>query len=455
MSLTISVIPGTTVSDGVPISAADLNALGLPTVQLTGTVGGTEIALGGVNYTHVSPGPLMIATTTGSASAYVAAPSPALVSLTNNAWFIASPNHTNTGASTLNVSSLGAKKVLKAGGTELIAGDLTSGSPALLVYQTAADGGTGAWILAGSAAAPAIADSRVTPGAIVAAVTTGSASAYVAAPDPALPAFKDLAWLIVRPNHTNTGAATLNVNGLGAKKILSASGALLVAGQIATSAPILLMYSTAADSAAGAWIALAGLVTAPLYGVNTGTDNAMAVTVRQSTTTLADLVGVLVTVGAVDANTAAVTLAVNGLAATAVLQADDRQIPAGGLAAGAKLTAVYDGTVFRVVSGINPDKVVTLTSATGGVEIDWDKGTNFHLLLTEDTLASFANADEGREIRVVVKQSAGTVWTFDFPTCKWDLGDVEHEPDAANRYMLYRLVAAGGDVLAGVVRNMR
>ncbi len=53
----------------------------------------------------------------------------------------------NTGAATLNVDSVGAKKILKGGGTALGAGDIASGMPVDVVYDESADSASGAWML--------------------------------------------------------------------------------------------------------------------------------------------------------------------------------------------------------------------------------------------------------------------------------------------------------------------
>lgn len=52
---------------------------------------------------------------------------------------------TNTGAATLNVDSVGAKAVVKAGGTALTAGDITAGMAVAVVYD--ASQGSGSWML--------------------------------------------------------------------------------------------------------------------------------------------------------------------------------------------------------------------------------------------------------------------------------------------------------------------
>ena len=83
--------------------------------------------------------------------------------------------------------------------------------------------------------------------------SSGSGNAYVLATDSQIGALADgllIAWL---PNHGNTGAATINVDTLGSKKLI-ASGAALVAGNIVAGQPVIMTYDASADSAAGAWL---------------------------------------------------------------------------------------------------------------------------------------------------------------------------------------------------------
>jgi hypothetical protein len=92
---------------------------------------------------------------------------------------------------------------------------------------------------------------------ISAANSTASASgtAYVLSTSSQISALADgirLTWL---PDADNTGAATLNVDTLGAKKLLFDS-AVLSAGELKAGHPVDCVYDASADSAAGAWLVL-------------------------------------------------------------------------------------------------------------------------------------------------------------------------------------------------------
>ena len=73
--------------------------------------------------------------TTGSANTYLLAPNVTYAAYARGDMFRIEINVTNTGASTLNVSSLGAKNILKANGDALLAGDLVAGGVYDVVYD--------------------------------------------------------------------------------------------------------------------------------------------------------------------------------------------------------------------------------------------------------------------------------------------------------------------------------
>lgn len=104
-----------------------------------------------------------------------------------------------------------------------------------------------------------------------------------------------------------------------------------------------------------------------------GTANAITLAFSPTFTALADLVGVPLVFLAEAANTLAVTVAVDGTAATAVTWPDGTALAAGDIANGALLTVRYDGTAFRMQQCLSPTQVRflalkrtrTVISATG------------------------------------------------------------------------------------------
>jgi hypothetical protein len=70
------------------------------------------------------------------------------------------------------------------------------------------------------------------PGATEYVVDTGAANALVVTPQTALTAYVNGVEFLVDPAHANTGAATINVSGLGAVPIVHVDGTALIAGEI-------------------------------------------------------------------------------------------------------------------------------------------------------------------------------------------------------------------------------
>lgn len=111
--------------------------------------------------------------TTGSLNAYAATGNLDTTALTNGLMITIRANHTNTGASTFNLNTIGAKKIRvftsHSGEGELSAAMILSGGQYLLEYNTSADSAAGAWILLN----PTV--DAVPPGTIVAyAASTGA-----------------------------------------------------------------------------------------------------------------------------------------------------------------------------------------------------------------------------------------------------------------------------------------
>tara|TARA_R110002012_G_scaffold40175_3_gene110769 strand:+ start:419 stop:1207 length:789 start_codon:yes stop_codon:yes gene_type:complete len=77
--------------------------------------------------------------TTGSGNAYVLAAARTIASYAQGQVFMFEANHTNTGASTLNVDSVGAKAIVKHNDTALAAGDLEAGQICFVAYEATGD----------------------------------------------------------------------------------------------------------------------------------------------------------------------------------------------------------------------------------------------------------------------------------------------------------------------------
>ncbi len=76
------------------------------------------------------------------------------------------------------------------------------------------------------------------------AVTTGSANTYAVALTPAPAAYADGMGIVVKINAANTGAATINVNSLGAKAIVDGKGNALTSGKLRLNGTYSLKYNS-------------------------------------------------------------------------------------------------------------------------------------------------------------------------------------------------------------------
>jgi len=227
--MTVSVARGHTFTAGVPLTTDDLNAAALPTVSISGGVEAADISAGSVTAAKISPGAISYIATGGSANAYTAALSPALSALTTGAWVKLKASFSNTGAATLNVNSLGAVAIKKWKDQALEAGDIVSGQ----CFEVQYDGTN--WQLITEPSAP-----RAVYG-----TTTGSANAYVLTLSGWVAASNaDLTGRVIsfKTNFANTGACTLNVNGLGAASIKKPDGTDPASGDLGSGRVVAVVY---------------------------------------------------------------------------------------------------------------------------------------------------------------------------------------------------------------------
>jgi hypothetical protein len=77
--------------------------------------------------------------------------------------------------------------------------------------------------------------------------SSGSSNAYAVTSSRTIAALFDGLTLVFTPNFTNTGAATLNLNGIGAKDIVRHNGTALTAGDITSAHPVVVVYKQALD----------------------------------------------------------------------------------------------------------------------------------------------------------------------------------------------------------------
>lgn len=112
----------------------------------------------------------------GSANAYVLTPTPAVTSFTNGQTISFIANFTNNGATTVNVSSLGAKSIKVGAGADLSGGEIVSGNVISITYNSA----TSCFILNTSSIFTSITVSgAVTAGSVVSSILSSSGAISV------------------------------------------------------------------------------------------------------------------------------------------------------------------------------------------------------------------------------------------------------------------------------------
>ena len=249
MSLTIAVTAGKTLARNERANNAKLNALGLPTLALSGTASTAQIGDDQVTAAKAAFGAWFLCVDSGTASAHALAASGHTISAYATGLLVrykvnAGPN---TGSTTANLASLGAKKIYKLGGIEVQAGDLRAGQMVELVYDTALDSPNGGWwLLSPIGNAPTWDRYAVTASA--------TPNEYTATFAPTITALTDGLRVLVKWNATNTGTAQFNPDGRGLKAIRKLNDAALVAGDILEDQISELVYDEDGNSSAGAWL---------------------------------------------------------------------------------------------------------------------------------------------------------------------------------------------------------
>ena len=215
-------------------------------------------------------------TDTGSANAYVATLSPAALSYTAGLTVRLLVANANSTAATLNVNALGTKAIQKptaSGPAALTGGELVAGQIAELVYD-----GT-EFQLISVYTATSVSNSRLNAWGGTAG---GSANAITLTDSPVLSGYAAGQQISFIAAHNNTGATTVNADGLGTKNIfkLTSSGPVALTGsEIITNNLVVLTYDgtefqlVAGGSAAGASGGSTGPIRNLIIKNNAGTPN--------------------------------------------------------------------------------------------------------------------------------------------------------------------------------------
>jgi hypothetical protein len=165
--------------------------------------------------------------------AYAIAPTPAIAAYVAGQVFLFKAGTANTGTCSLNVSGLGAKTIKKDVSVDLATGDILANQDVMVVY----DGTNMQLISQTSSVAANIQNSNY----VYAADSVGTDS-YAITVTPAPTAYATGQRFIFKAGTVNTGAATLNVNALGAKSIVKSFNVALDNGDIKASQIVEVVY---------------------------------------------------------------------------------------------------------------------------------------------------------------------------------------------------------------------
>ena len=204
------------------------------------------------------------------------------------------------------------------------------------------------------------------------ATETGGANAYAVALTPAATAYAAGMEVNFKAGNANTGASTINVNGLGVKTIKNRAGADLAANDILAGQIVHLTYDgTYFQTGSAATMIGAGGVTENLrtaenqYAADTGAASAYACAPTPAIT--AYTAGLVVRFLAAHTGAAGgTTLNVNGLGTKTI-----KRVVAGGFAdllandiqANELVTCVYDGTYFQIAGKVRSWDFVSANTA--------------------------------------------------------------------------------------------
>lgn len=193
----------------------------------------------------------------------------------------------------------------------------------------------------------AVVPAKATPGAYFwAGSATGGAGAYAVSLTPAVSHLAAGLWLSWAANHTNSGSATLDVQALGARPLVTQDGRALGGGEIRSGQVVWVQY----DGSNWRVVSPRSMPQA-LYAQDTGAADAYVISLPSvEVSTVAQLLGQLIVFRAGAANTGAATLAVNGLAPVAITKGGASALDANDILAGGLVSVVYDGTSFQLSS---------------------------------------------------------------------------------------------------------
>lgn len=195
--------------------------------------------------------------------------------------------------------------------------------------------------------------------------------------------------LRVRKNgNANTGAATLNVNGLGATPIVHQDLTATITGDLPANSIFTVVYDGTTNfvlQGANAGISSTQLQQqAGNYGADTsGTANALVVTLSPAPANLAAMAAAPIRITkSSTANTGTCSLALNGFAVTPIIWGDGSPMGVGDLPANSLFTVAYDGSANFIMQSVPfvPPMFADVQAQLGNYVADTGSGSNIYVV---------------------------------------------------------------------------
>lgn len=231
-------------------------------------------------------------------------------------------------------------------------------------------------------------------GAKISATASGT-DTYTATISPAITAYATSQRFFIKFTNANTGAATLNLNSLGAKSLVKNGSTALSAGDIAAGAILIVAYDGTNFQIVGK-ISSGGGGASDNYATASGTNTYTAAITGLAAYTE----GMSIRIKFTNANTGASTININSLGAINIYKGASIALTAGVITAGQIFELYYDGTVFQLgtvqVVPTTANKVIT-TDASGDLQavndlIDYLSSTTEATLLGQDWSNGYVTA---------------------------------------------------------------
>lgn len=179
---------------------------------------------------------------TGVTNAMVAAFSPAITSLSNGMILNVLAANNNTGSTTLDVGTGPINIFDIAGFNNLLGGEILGGTIATFLYNT------GNFYIINSQTSPTAQTLQENFYSFANDTGVGGANVYTVNYFPAVTLYTLGLFLCFQTGHPNTGSSTININSIGAKPLVYPNGSPLSGGEILTSVPYFITYSSGLDS---------------------------------------------------------------------------------------------------------------------------------------------------------------------------------------------------------------